>query len=358
MSPANLIDQRLSNQHISRQTLDEPAGIVARMGAIQAQDYAAAKWAVGLRSRHASEADIERAVADGRILRTHILRPTWHFVAPADIRWMLTLTAPRVNAANAHAHRTLELDPATFRRSNAALTKALRDGKQLTRLQLASVLQRAGVNTDELRFIHLLMRAELDGIICSGARQGRQFTYALLDERAPLTPALQREEALARLAGRYFASHGPATLQDFVWWSGLTMADARAGVEALEAQLVQEAVDGRTYWFAAAASAKSGPTAAWLLPNYDEYVVGYTDRSAIFDPAHADKLDARNNPLFQHTIVIDGRIAGTWKRTLKKDSVVVELNLFSQPKKAVEQAIAMAAERYGTFLGLPLILAD
>jgi len=354
-----IIDQRLSNQHITRQTLQEPAEIVARLGAVQAQDYAAAKWALGLRSRNATDGDVERAVAEGTILRTHILRPTWHFVAPADIHWMLALTAPRVNAANAHAYRTLELDQATFRRCNAALLKALRGGKQLNRAELASVLQRARINTDGLRFIHLLMRAELDGIICSGARQGKQFTYALLDERAPQRRALERDEALAELASRYFMSHGPATLGDFVWWSGLTMADARAGVEANKPQLAQQAVDGRTYWFAASAPPpKGGPRAAYLLPNYDEYIVGYTDRSAIFDSAHADKLDARNNPLFQHTIVINGHIAGTWKRTLRKDAVGIELNPFAVLTKADRQAVAAAAEKYGAFLKLQVTPPD
>ncbi len=359
MPALKIIDQRLSNLHITRQTLKEPAEIVARLGAVQAQDYAAAKWAVGLRSQNATDRDIERAVAEGAILRTHVLRPTWHFVAPADIRWMLALTAPRVRAASAFAYRTLELDHAIFRRSNAALAKALRGGKQLTRAELTSVLQRAGLNTDQLRTIHLLMWAELDGIICSGARRGKQFTYALLDERAPQTRKLERDEALPELARRYFTSRGPATLQDFVWWSGLTMADARAGVEAIEPQLAHGTVDSRTYWFPDSATPPRGdPKGAYLLPNYDEYVVSYTDRSAIFDSVHAEKLDSRNNPLFQHTILINGRIAGTWKRELKKDAVGIELNPFAPPGKAAKRAMTKAAKRYADFIGLPLVLKD
>jgi hypothetical protein len=358
MPALKIIDQRLSNLHLTRRTLKKPAEIVARLGAVQAQDYAAAKWALGLRSQNATDEDVERAVAEGEILRTHVLRPTWHFVAPADIRWMLALTAPRVRAASAFAYRTLELDHAIFRRSNAALAKALRGGKQLTRAELSSVIRRAGLNTDPLRTIHLLMWAELDGIICSGARRGKQFTYALLDERVLQTRKLERDEALPELARRYFTSRGPATLQDFVWWSGLTMADARAGIEAIEPQLARETVDGRTYWFAGAAPAKGGSGAAYLLPNYDEYVVSYTDRSAIFDSVHAEKLDSRNNPLFQHTILINGRIAGTWKRELKKDAVMIELNPFAPPGKVAKQAMTKAAKRYANFIGLQLVLKD
>lgn len=208
--------QRLRNQGIAGATFKKPGDVVEWLAAVQAQDYAGAKWALGLRLQDATDDDVEQAFAEGAILRTHLLRPTWHFVTPADIRWMLALTAPRAHAVNADMSRKLELDNALFKRSNAALARALHGGRQLTRDELRGVLQKAGIATDGgLRLGYLLMRAELDGMVCSGARRGKQFTYALLDERAPHAKTLGREEALAELAQRYFVSRGPATVQDF-----------------------------------------------------------------------------------------------------------------------------------------------
>src|SRR5437773_6733489 len=220
MNNLEIAHGRLHNQHVTRRTLETPQTLVEWLGAVQAQDYAAAKWALGLRLHGMTDDNIEQAFTDGKILRTHVMRPTWHFVSPADIRWLLALTAPRVRAASAYYNRKLELDAAFFRRTHAVLANALQGGKQLTRDELASALQQAGIATEgEQRVTHIMMRAELDGIICSGARRDKQFTYALLDERAPQTRMLDRDEALAELARRYFTSHGPATLQDFVWWS-------------------------------------------------------------------------------------------------------------------------------------------
>ena len=216
MTNLDIAHQRLHNQLIARRTFEKPGDVVQWLGAVQAQDYAAAKWAVGLRSQGATDDDIEQAFAGGAILRTHVMRPTWHFVAPADIRWMLTLTAPRVNAINAFYYRKLELDDSLFMRSNAALAKALQGGKQLTRPELVSVLQQAGIAThDLLRFTYIMLRAELDGIVCSGARRGKQFTYALLDERAPQARMLDHDEALAEFARRYFTGHGTCHLARF-----------------------------------------------------------------------------------------------------------------------------------------------
>ncbi len=353
MVDLDIVQQRLHNQHISRQTFVKPGDVVEWLGAVQAQDYAAAKWALGLRMQHATDDDIEQAFSSGALLRTHVMRPTWHFVSPADIRWLLALTAPRVKAASAYWYRRLELDEALFARSNAALVKALQGGQQLTRPELISVLQQAGIVTDgEQRLTYIIMRAELDGVICSGARQGKQFTYALLDERAPQARTLKRDEALAELSRRYFTSHGPATLQDFVWWSGLTMTDARTGLAMVKSQFAQEELEGQTYWFAPSTPCEKVPLpTACLLPNYDEYIVGYTDRSAIYDAIHNEKLDSRSNVLFNHTIVMNGRIVGTWKRILKKDTVVITPDFFVSPGEAEMRAFVAAAERYEAFLG-------
>jgi hypothetical protein len=353
----DLAHHRLHSQRISTAPFKRPGEVVRWLGAVQSQDYAGAKWALGLRMQSATDEEIEQALADGSILRTHVMRPTWHLVTPEDIRWLLALTAPRVHAANAYQYRRLELDRAIFKRAHAALTKALRDGQQLTRAELAAVLQTAGVAALELRLGYIIMNAELDGVICSGARRGKQFTYALLDERAPATKAWERDEALAELTRRYFSSHGPATEDDFMWWSGLTRTDVRSGLEMAKRQLVREAVDGQTYWLAASTlPARANAHAAYLLPNYDEYIVGYTDRSAIFDSSYASNLDARNNPLFQHTIVVRGQIVGTWKRARAKGSVTIVPHLFTRPAKAQDRAVALAACRYGEFLGTPVVL--
>jgi Winged helix DNA-binding domain len=351
MTNLDIAHQRLHNQLISQRTFEKPGDVVEWLGAVQAQDYAAAKWAVGLRLQGTTDDDIEQAFAGGAILRTHLMRPTWHFVSPADIRWMLALTAPRINAANAYHYRRLELDDAIFTRSNAALANALQGGKQLTRPELVSMLKLAGITTgDLLRFAYIMMRAELDGIVCSGARRGKQFTYTLLDERAPQARTLDRDEALAEFARRYFTSHGPATLQDFVWWSGLTVADARAGLEMVTPQLMHEVINGQAYWFSMSTPpAKDLSQTIYLLPNFDEYTVGYTDRSAVIDVSDATKFDTRGNVL-NPTIVMDGRVVGTWKRTLKKDAVIITPNLFAPLNEAETRAFAAAANRYGAFL--------
>ena len=351
MTHLDIVRQRLHNQHISQQLFEKPDEVVQWLGAVQSQDYAAAKWAVGLRLQHATDNVIEQAFADGAILRTHVMRPTWHFVSSGDIRWLLALTAPRVNAANASRYRQLELDEAVFLRSNAALIQALEGGKQLTRQELVTVFQKAGIDaSDGQRYVHILMHAELDGIICSGARRGQQYTYALLDERVPPTRALDHDEALAELTRRYFMSHGPATLHDFVWWSGLTVADARIGLEMVSSQFVREVVGDRTYWFSPSLSPENPSPTAYLLPNFDEYIVGYTDRRAIFDASHTQKLDARSNVLFNHTIVINGQIVGTWKRTINKNTCVLTPSFFTPLIEVETRAFVASIERYRTFL--------
>jgi len=284
------------------------------------------------------------------------MRPTWHFVTPADIGWMLDLTAPRVKIAMAHMDRQLGLDKSILKKSNATLKKALQGNRQLTRAELTPILQKAGVAVDGYRMGQLMGHAELDQVICSGGRQGKQFTYALLEERAPQTKSLQRETALEELTRRYFKSHGPATLQDFVWWSGLTTADARKGMESVQAEFEQETIADQTYWFSAATSMKSSSSSAYLLPSYDEYTVGYRDRSAIFDGLHLDKLSAFRESILTQVVILDGQVAGTWKRTLKKREVVVELAPFTVLNKSQNEAVISAAQRYGEFLQLPVVL--
>ncbi len=300
-----------------------------------------------------TDAAIEKAFASGAILRTHVMRPTWHFVAAEDIRWMLMLTSRRVNAINKHYYRKLELDDTIFKRSHKVLVRALRGGKHLTRVELRSVLDKAGIATDlPSRLGHILARAELDAIICNGPRKGKHFTYALLDERAKRTRSLTRDGALAELTRRYFTSHGPATLQDFAWWSGLTIADIRAGLAMVQHDILDETIDDKRYWFSSSVPDVKRPSrVVYLLPSYDEYLIAYKDRSASLDASQLEKSMA-TNPVFDSPIVIGGRVVGTWRRTLKDDSVVVSIRPFLSFGKAQKAAVMDAARRYGAFLGL------
>jgi Winged helix DNA-binding domain len=352
----NIAIQRLHNQQLVQTTCRTPGEVVAWLGAVQAQDYAGAKWALGLRLPGATDADVEQAFVDGTILRTHVMRPTWHFVTPADIRWILALTAPRVNAVNAHMYRRLELDDALFRRSNAAIAKSLEGGKRLTRLELAAVLEQVGIAAEGVRLGYIVHRAELDAVVCSGARRGKQFTYALLDERAPHTRRLPREDALAELTRRYFTSHAPATVDDFAWWSGLTKADIKAGLQMAKSHLEQEVIEGKTYWFSASTPPQQPAYEALLLPTYDEFVIGYTDRSAMFDASQIDKLSSRGNIVFDSMIVFDGQVVGSWRRTISKGAIVIESALLQPFTAAERDTFAAAARRYGEFFGMPVTL--
>ena len=353
----DIVRYRLLNQFLSQPKGTQPDEIVAWLGAVQSQDYAGAKWALAQRLQDSpTDAAIEQAFNDGKILRTHIIRPTWHFVTPEDIRWMLDLTAPRVKTAMAHVDRQLGLDKTILEKTYAVLRKALQGNGQLTRAELAPIVEKAGVAVDNSRIGQLMLRAELDQVVCSGSRKGKQFTYALLEERAPQSKSLERDEALAELAQRYFRSHGPATLQDFVWWSGLTINDARKGIEFIKSQLECETIDDQSYWFVDVPSTSKPFTGAHLLPNYDEYMVGYTDRTSIFHETDADKLDSRGNILFQYAILLHGLVVGTWKRTIKKHEVVIKLSPFTTLTNNQNQAILAAAQQYGKFLELPVVL--
>jgi hypothetical protein len=349
----HLVRERLRNQSLAASRLRTPGEVVAWLGAAQAQDYAGAKWALGLRAKGLTDAAVERAFDEGAILRTHILRPTWHFIAAADIRWMLALSAPRVHAVNAYAYRTFELDAAVLRRSRAALERALAGGRQLTRLELANALRRAGVQADGPRLAYVMMHAELDAIICSGARRGKQFTYALLDERAPRAKVLAHDDALAELTRRYFSSHGPATLRDYVWWSGLTARDARTGIEM--SSLAQTVSGGRSYWFVSGRSrVTSSSQSAHLLPNYDEYVIAYKDRELVAGPPQG--RDARPPDVFSHSLIINGSLAGSWRRTAGRDAVAVEVTPYTRLTASGTRALAAAARRLGTFMDVPVKL--
>jgi hypothetical protein len=357
MTALDICGQRLGNQHLAGQSLEKASEVVGLLGAVQAQDYAGAKWGLAQRTRDATESAVEKEITDGAILRTHVLRPTWHFVAPADIRWMLKLTAPRVKAILGHYDRQLGIDAAVLRKSKTVLTKALRDGKQLTRTELAGELTKARIRADGTqRLARLMMHAELDGLICSGARRGKQFTYALLDERVPPTKELERDEALCELAARYFATRGPATVDDFAWWSGLSKTDAKRAVQAAEAGFEHAVIGGRQYWFPhPTRSGKMKSPVARLLPAYDEYFIGLKDRSAMHAKLKGSGVEPSDGFIFRHVVTINGQNVGRWKPTLKGKSVTVELALHTVLGKADRRSITHEVARFGAFLELAMI---
>ncbi|HEY9001162.1 MAG TPA: winged helix DNA-binding domain-containing protein [Mucilaginibacter sp.] len=352
MTIAEIRELRLLNQHLASPVFTQPADLVYYMGAIQSQDYAGAKWAIAQRLKGATDKTIEDAFTNGDIIRTHVMRPTWHFVHPKDVRWVIQLTAPRVMTIAGTQHRQHQLDHIVFSKSEKAILKVIEGGKQLTRDEIAEALEQAGVATNEQRFIHIMMQMELIGLVCSGGRKGKQFTYALLDERVPATKPFDKQEALVALAERYFTSHGPATLQDYVWWSGLTVIDAKAGLEAIKHKLTSAELNGNIYWFAEQQNlSKSKSPATFLLPNYDEYIVSYKDRSATIAASDVNKADPRGT-IFNHTIVVNGKVIGIWKRFIGKSKVDIELIPFQPLSKANQTAIEAAAKRYAKFLQL------
>ncbi len=355
MNTADIARLRLYNQQIVSTRLKKPEEVAAWLGGMQGQDYAGCKWSFGLRLPDATDADIEQAIACRTIIRTWPMRGTLHFVAAADVRWMLDLLAPRNIAGSARRHKQLELDESTFSRCRDIFIKALHGGRQLTRDDLYKLLEDAGISMNSQRGYHILWRSALDGIICFSAQRGRQQTFALLDECAPEAVKLPRGEALAELAKRYFNSRGPATLQDYMWWSGLAAADARAGLEMIKPQLEQKTVGGQVYWLPKDVSVPRYPSdIAHAFPGFDEYLLGYKDRSAALDSAHAAKVCPGGNGMFASTIAVNGRIIGIWKRTLKKKSVVITPAPFASMRQADKELFAGAAGRYANFLGLPV----
>jgi hypothetical protein len=353
MSMPDLARRRLSSQRISQSQLKRPNEAVAWLGAIQAQDYASALWAVGLRCVRPTQASIEQAITDRSILRTWLLRGTLHFVAAQDVRWILALVAPRLIAQSARRNRELDLDPAAFDHGMEILLQALQGGRQATRQALMQAFEQGNLSPQGQRGYHLLRRAALEGLICFGPMQGEQPTFVLLDEWA-LQRRLEGEQALAELARRYFSGHGPATERDFIGWSGLAAGQARLGLELVKAELQSIHHAGQTLWHRKddLVPADQSP-GAYLLPAFDEYYLGYADRSIILDTRY-ERRAVSSNGVFRPMIVLDGQVAGIWQRELKKDTVVIRLEPFDALKDSDTQELAAAALRYGAFLGRSL----
>lgn len=352
MTLSDIASYRLYQQGIATSSFQQPSEVIAWFGAIQGQDYVGAKWAMGLRLPNATDATIEQAISNRTVIRTWSMRGTLHFVAANDIHWILGLVGPRIIASNARRYRQLELDEKTLSHCKDALAQSLHGGKQLTRKELIAVLMQAGVVVDGLRLSHILQRAGLERLVCFGARRNKEYTYTLLDEWAPPpVNTLLREEALAELAKRFFMSRGPATLQDFMTWSGLVAADARAGLEMVKSQLLQEMIEGKAYWFTPSLpNLANHKPKAYLLPAFDEYLLGYKDRSAVLEVAHAEKVVPGGNGIFFPTVVVNGRLVGTWKAATKKATLSIAVSPFASVREADKRAIVQAAEPYAAFV--------
>ncbi|HEY9364234.1 MAG TPA: winged helix DNA-binding domain-containing protein [Chitinophagaceae bacterium] len=357
MNLTDIANIRLVSQQIAASKFKTPKDLVKWMGAMQAQDYAMAKWAIGLRLPGSTNKQVEAAIDKGTIIRTHLMRPTWHFVAAEDIYWMLELTAPRIKAALKSRHKELELTEKTFSKSTTVLEKALAGKKYLTREELMIEFTKSKIATHDNRSSHLMLRAELDGIVCSGATKNNKQTYALIAERIPNKKNFTKDEALATLAKKYFLSHCPATIQDFAWWSGLPLTDARHAVEMIKRDFVSEKIGLQTYWTSNSFSIPEKSKSVYLLPAYDEFIISYKDRGAAFNAENL-KRSISNNGLFKPLIVINGEVTGLWKRTIRKDKVIVQIEFFRPYNKTSKKLIEKAALTYGLFLGKKIEMKD
>ena len=330
--------------------------MVRHLLAVQSQDYPNAKWAVGqrLRGARATDVELDRAFDAGEIVRTHVLRPTWHFVAPEDLRWLLALTGPRVHQASGYQYRLLEIDAALAARARAVFEEALRGGVALTREELGARMIEAGIEAKGLRLAYLVGHAELEAVICSGPRRGKRQTYALVEERIPPARARTRDEALAELATRYVEGHGPAQAADLAWWSGLTLADARIALESATPPLVREQHSERTVWASPTQPVESFRLpVVHLLPNYDELLVAFRDRTDAFDPDLPP--DSRvPQVILGHVIVRDGLVIGAYRRRDIEGRTTLEIDLAIELDSPERAAVKAAVDRFAAFVGRPV----
>lgn len=349
MTLTDIATLRLRSQQIASPVSKTAKDVLTRMAAIQAQDLSMAVLSLGIRCAAATSAKVDAAMDKGSILRTHLLRPTWHLVAADDIYWLLELTAPYILAAQRSRYKELELSESVLKKSNRIIEKALSKGPHLLRDQILAELQQARIATDENRSSHLLFHAELNGIICSGKTRDNKQTYALLAERVPNKKTLDKEEALATLADRYFSSRGPATLKDFTNWSGLSATDAKRAMEMVQTRFLREPVNGDTYWFSGSLDlASQNEPAVHLLPGFDEFIIAYKDRTASLPVAHTKKI-VNINGIFRPAVVVNGQVKALWKRSLQQDKVVVEVEYFEAGKRPAKKLLEQAVEKIGRF---------
>ncbi|MNI30326.1 hypothetical protein D3C73_841710 [compost metagenome] len=356
----NIAYRRLANQLINSPISLEPEEVVRRLGALQAQDYLQAVWAVGLRTPSATLAAVERAIAEGKIVLTWTLRGTIHCVPPEDVKWLLQLSGPRLLKQAVRRLAQLELDERTLERSREIIYNALANGGSIRRPDVLALLEGEGIRTEGQRGYHILWHSAYSGLICFGPRSGKQQTFVLLDKWVEHSRELSFGESLSELALRYFTAHGPATVKDLAWWAGITLTEARAGLEAVKPELLSEIITGTEYWMPAAPAAGTQLPSkeVHLLPGFDEYILGYNDRSAVLEPETAPRIVPGNNGVFLPAIAAGGQILGTWKRTVKTKGIELKFSPFEPLEHKWREKLMQAAERYAAFLGLPVLKTE
>jgi hypothetical protein len=326
------------------------------MGAVQAQDYAMAKWAMGLRLDNFSDDDIEASINAGEIFRVHTVRPTWHFVSAEDLRWIMLLTAPNIKRAMVTQNRQIGLTDALFLKCQKIILKLLSDGKPRTREEIVTQIKVKGISLDNLQATNVMIYAELDLVVCNGPRRGKQFTYSLCEERVPTSKPLSREEALYKLAKTYFKSHGPATAKDFAWWSGLAKEDVRSCMEMILSEFNSFMVDKQEYFYDENTSPSTSDDLMLLLPPYDEFTIGYANRDFISGTGDSEKLFF--GPLiFRPVIISQGKAIGTWRREVAKE-LAIETQFHGKVSSAVKKKVKTAAMKYQKFINKPLAKLD
>lgn len=341
---------RLVNQQIAEPEFSAVRDIINWMGAIQSQDYPMSKWALGIRMINSTDKMIETAFERGEILRTHILRPTWHLVSAENIRWLLKLTAPGIKKRLKTRQKELNLNESVLKKCNSIIRDSLKGGNHLTREELAAILDKAKVPLETHRIYHVLVNSELEGITCSGRIKGGKQTFALFDERVPETKELTKEESLGKIAGIFFSSRGPATIQDFIWWSGLSVTDSKNALEIAKPDLVSEKSNSEIYWFSNHYPfPKNEKISTYLLPAFDEFLISYKNRTASL-PFNYRVKTVSDNGIFRPIIVVNGQVRGLWKRTMKKDKVIIEAKLFAPVSALIKNEIKKQCEAFGLYL--------
>jgi hypothetical protein len=347
--------RRLHAQRLSTTAFAQPAEVVSWFGAMQAQDYLGALWAVGLRLADGREQKVERALAERSIVRSWPMRGTLHFLAAADARWIIELLAPRAARAAAPRLRRMGIDEQVLSRARRALVKEMEGVRPLTRPAAYQALEHARIATGGQRGLHILWQLAHEGLLCFGPRHGKQQTFVLLEEWLPDARRLPRDVALPEIAQRYFRAHGPATVRDFAWWSGMALAEARAAVNMAATGLEKEILGAEDYWSAPAVGpVRVAPVSgrAWVLPPFDELFVGYADRTASIDPVHVGRVGAFE--ILGPSVVLGGRWAGTWKRRLTGNKVTCSISSLGLLNDTGKAAVRSALARYARFLGRDL----
>ena len=356
MSPRDVLRLRMASLLLDRRDSRSTMDVVSWFGAMQAQDLASVQWSLGVRIPGATESDIDKAIDAGEVLRTWPMRGTIHLVPSRDAKWMVELSAARTVRSAAGRWRQMGLSESAAANGAETLAAALAGGKGLTRSQCVTVLTEAGLCAAKEHASQLLWYAAQTGVTCFGPAVGKEQSFVLLDEWA-LDPARPvRDEALAILALRYFRSHGPATVPDFATWSGLTLGDARKGIDGAGDALATVDVDGVAHVVATAlldsASGSQGSRRDELLvlPGFDEYMLGYRDRSLMVPAEHSHRIVPGGNGIFMSTIVAEGRVIGTWRRELKGKRVEVQAVPFDPLTKSQRATFTAAITRYAAFL--------